>query len=186
MLKLKPRQVIGLVAIVVFGGILIVRLTQPSERQIMEQRLASLPSPTYTPPELPALDLSTTTVPPLDLSAPAPAGTSGPIYDYPGAPDYLNVGSQPAKDDMYCAGVLNAEFHAVTATAHPDVMSMLLRDHQALDAAGIAKLVAEGAATEANAAGFTLAYGDKAEADYAAKSLRIPVATCSARAAALN
>ena len=34
------------------------------------------------------------------------------------------------------------------------------------DAAGIAKLVAEGAATEANSAGFSLAYRDKATADW--------------------
>ena len=42
-MKLKPRQMIGLVAIVVFGGGMICASTQPSEREVMEQRLASLP-----------------------------------------------------------------------------------------------------------------------------------------------
>lgn len=187
MMKLKPRQVIGLAAIVVFGGMMIFRFTQPSEREIMERRLASLPSPTFPMQEMPALDLTAPTpVAPLDFSASSGATPSGPVYAYPGAPDYLKLGTQAAKDDLYCGGVLGAEFEAVKATAHPDAMSLLLRDSQALDTAGLEKLKAEGHADDNNWAGFTLAYGDKAQADYEAGALRISVDACTRRAAALN
>ena len=42
-MKLKPTQIFGLVAIRVFGGGMIFRVTQPSERAVMARRLASLP-----------------------------------------------------------------------------------------------------------------------------------------------
>ena len=79
-MKLQPRQIIGLFAIVVFGGGLILRLTQPSEREIMEKRLASLPTITPTVSDLPPLDLSEPVpIAPLDLHAPA----SGTASDTP-------------------------------------------------------------------------------------------------------
>ena len=176
-MKLKPRQIIGLFAIVVFGGGMVLRLTQPSEREIMEKRLASLPTITPTISDLP----------PLDLNASA-SGTASdtPIWMIGDHPDYFNVGSQAAKDDMYCAGVLAAEFAVGIKDSHPDLASLLLRDHEALDKAGLARLVAEGVTTEQASAGFSLAYADKAEKDHTANTLRIPVADCSARAAALN
>ena len=34
-MKLKPTQIVGVVAIIVFGGGMIFRMTQPSEREIM-------------------------------------------------------------------------------------------------------------------------------------------------------
>lgn len=186
-MKLKPRQVIGLAAIVVFGGMMIFRMTQPSEREIMEQRLASLPRITAADTPMPAFEFTPPApVAPLDLdNLPAGGGSSGPLYEYEGAPDYFNLGSQAAKDDLYCGGVLGAEFDAIKADAHPDAMSLLLRDSQALDDAGISKLKAEGHANDSNYAGFTLAYADKAGKDHAAKTLRIPVAECTRRAAAL-
>jgi hypothetical protein len=182
-MKLKPRQVIGLVAIVVFGGMMAFRLTQPSEREIMERRLASLPSIQVPPP---TYDLAPTLPPAtLDLSI-AGATTAGSTYEPPAEPDYLNLGSQAAKDDLYCGGVLSARFNAEISTAHPDAMSLLLRDSQALDTAGVEKLKAEGLATEANWAGFTLAYDAKTKVDYTAKTLRISPEACTQRAAALN
>ena len=187
-MKLKPRQIIGLFAIVVFGGCMVLRLTQPSEREIMEKRLASLPTITPTISDLPPLDLSVPVpVAPLDLNAPASGTTSDtPIWMIGDHPDYLNVGSQAAKDDMYCAGVLAAEFAVRIKDSNPDLASLLLRDHEALDKAGLARLVAEGVTAEQASAGFSLAYADKAEKDHTANTLRIPVADCSARAAALN
>lgn len=187
-MQLKPRQLIGLAAIAVFGSMLVFRLTQPSEREIMEKRLASLPTITVPAPELPPLqlDIPTITAPDTVLGT----NTSGTtdtrkIYELSGI-DYFAKGSQAAKDDMYCSGVLSAEFAVRINDSHPDLASILLRDHQALDRAGIDKLVAEGVTTEQASAGYSLAYGDKAEADYAANTLRIPVAACTARAAALQ
>ena len=185
-MKLQPRQIIGLVAIAVFGGGLIFRLTQPSEREIMEQRIASLPTITTTMPELPPLDL-TVPVAPLDLNAPASSSAfDTPVWMIGDHPDYFNVGSQAAKDDMYCSGVLGAEFNVRIKDSHPDLASLLLRDHQALDRAGLDKLIAEGTTRQEASAGFSLAYGDKGEKDLAANTLRISVADCTARAAALR
>ena len=181
-MKLKPRQVIGLAAIVVFGGIMVMTLTRPSEREAMEQRLASAPL-ISAPTELPALP--PVTLP--SLTAPTPAtgdASNTAIWELSGL-DYYNLGSQAAKDDLYCAGVLRAEFDAIKADAHPDRMSILLRDVLALDEAGLAKLKAEKAIDNAGA-GASLAWTDKAAKDHAAGALRIPVATCTQRAAALS
>lgn len=190
-MKLQPRQIIGLAAIVVFGGGMIFRLTQPSEREIMEKRLASLPR--IEVPE-PKIDL-----PPLRLDVPAltapdsvrgtsVAGTTTDthkIHELSGI-DYFARGSQAAKDDLYCAGILSAEFNVRINDSHPDKASMILRDHEALDREGIKKLIAEGVTTEQASASYTLAYADKAQTDYDAKALRISVEDCTRRAAALN
>lgn len=182
-MKLHPRQIIGLVAIVVFGGGMIWRLTQPSESEIMAQRIASLPrlNDTIQMPDLPPVDLPSYTVP----TAPAlNADSSGKaIWELSGV-DYYSLGSQAAKDDLYCAGVLRAEFEAVKADVHPDKMSILIRDSQALDDAGLAKLKAENAVTDSGA-GASLAWTDKAAKDYAAGALRISADDCTKRALAL-
>ncbi len=182
-MKLKPRQVIGLAAIVVFGGIMIMRFTQPSEREIMEQRLASLPplSDVVQIPDLPPAQLyaPTPTIP--DMVA-TTVGDDTPIWALSGI-DHYNLGSQAARDDLYCAGVLGAEFNAIKSDAHPDRMSILIRDGQALEQTGIARLKAEGKADDNNWAGFTLAWGDKAAKDYTSNALRISVAACTKRAA---
>ena len=187
-MKLQPRQLIGLFAIIVFGGGMIWRATQPSEREVMEKRLASLPRFEAPPLQMPALDLTPITpVAPLDLNAPASGDASNtPVWQMAGSPDYYNLGSQAAKDDMYCSGVLSAEFDVRVKDSDPDLASLILRDYRALDRAGLDKLIAEGVTTEQASAGFSLAYDDKALKDYAANTLRIPVAACTARAAALN
>ena len=192
-MKLNSRQIIGVFAIVVFGGGMIWRMTQPSEREIMEQRLNSLPRLNDT--------IGNVDLPPLQLDLPTVTGPDAPatvlngsgettvdtrkIYELSGI-DYFAKGSQAAKDDLYCAGVLSAEFDVRIKDSHPDKASMILRDQQALDRAGLDKLIAEGVTTENASAGYMLAYTDKAGEDYAAGSLRIPVADCTARAAALN
>lgn len=180
-MKLKPRQIIGLAAIVVFGGIMIMRFTQPSEREIMEQRIASLPR-VSVPAELPSFPPAA--LPSLSASATTPDASGAALWELSGI-DYYNLGSQAAKDDLYCAGVLNAEFDAIKADAHPDKLSMLLRDSRALEESGLAKLKAEKAIDDADGAGASLAWGDKAAKDYAADTLRISAAACTQRAAAL-
>ncbi len=99
-MKLKPRQIFGLGAIVIFGGIMVFRLTQPSEREIMEQRLAALPRMQVPTVDFPMPDLQYTTPPELGGDAlPALAPSSAPAIDY------TTLGSQTARDDLYCAGV---------------------------------------------------------------------------------
>lgn len=190
MAKLKPRQIIGLVAIVVFGGGMIWRATQPSEREVMQQRIDSLiAAQRENPIEFP--DLPPVEAPSANITAPLSAldgSTTGntdnrAIWELSGI-DYYSIGSQAAKDDLYCAGVISAEFEATKADVHPDKMSMMIRDMQALEEAGIAKLRAEGHIKDQFTAGYTLAWNDKAEKDYAAGAARISFADCTARATA--
>ena len=141
-MKLKPTQIVGLIAIVVFGGGMVFRMTQPSEREIMEQRLAALPRVEIPAPEFPMPDLSsinTTVTPPTSVlgsgTTPAPAVPET---------DYTVLGSQDARDDLYCAGVLSAEFDVKIKTDHPDKVVPLIEMQKSLDSAGIKKLRAEG------------------------------------------
>lgn len=184
-MKLKRTQIVGLIAIVVFGGGMIFRMTQPSEREIMEQRLASLPRMSVPEVEFPMPDLSsinTTVTAPTSVLG---ADTSTPALPAEPAIDYTARGSQEAKDDLYCSGVLSAEFDVKIKTDHPDKVVPLMDMQKKLDSAGIARLRTEGISKGEDWAYYTLAFGEKAEADYAANALRLPVATCVERASKL-
>ena len=192
-MKLKRTQIFGLIAIVVFGGGMIFRMTQPSEREIMEQRLASLPRMTTPTVEFPMPDLSITPAPSLPELGTAPApdttGASAPVI-LPNSGDWLSIGSQAARDDFYCSGVLGAEFDVRIAVkfdpkkpeTHPDAVVPLMDMQKKLDTAGMEKLKAEKLSDGGDWAFFTNAYGEKAAADYKAGTPRIPVATCVERA----
>jgi hypothetical protein len=104
--------------------------------------------------------------PPPDPNAPKPE-------------DLTLKGSQAARDDLYCAGVISAEFDH--KDQHPDEMSKQIAAMRALDEAGLAKLRAERVATEMSGAGFSLAFTAKANADYEAGKLRIPFPDCMKR-----
>ena len=104
--------------------------------------------------------------PPPDPNAPKPE-------------DLTLKGSQAARDDLYCAGVISAEFDH--KDQHPDEMSKQIAAMRALDEAGLAKLRAESVATEMSGAGFSLAFTAKANADYETAKLRIPFAECMKR-----
>ncbi len=185
-MRLRLTQAVGLVAIVVFGGILVSTLIKGPRDPDRLPSGVRLSDPPFAPgmkvaipaPDLPGADV------PVAAASPAPAPVAGVTPDHAGEPDYLNVGSQAARDEMYCAGVISAEFEART-NQHPDDMSKQIAAQIALDDAGAARLIADGLATTDNRAGFTLAYGEKARADRAAGTLRIPFETCMARAAAL-
>lgn len=185
-MKLKPTQMIGAVAIVVFGGGMIFRMTQPSEREIMEKRLASLPRIEVPAPEFPMPDLSsintTVTAPESVLGSAASATPSAPTEP---EKDYTLLGSQEARDDLYCGGVVSAEFDAKIKTDHPDKVAPLIEVQKKLESAGVRRLRAEGVSKDNDWAFFTNAHNDKARADYAGGAIRIPVATCLERASKL-
>lgn len=170
-MKLKATQIIGLVAIIVFGGGLIVRLTQPSEREVMERRLASLPSIPSPRVELPGIVVPTPPVPNPDA--------------VPGIAADAVVGSPDAWDDFYCWAVLNKEFEARIKT-DADSAAPLLDAQRLLEAAGIAKFEAEGVTARDDWASMTVAYAQAARADFRNKTLRIPVADCIDRASKLS
>lgn len=105
--------------------------------------------------------------PPPDPNAPKPE-------------DLTLKGSQAARDDLYCAGVISAEFDH-NKTQPPDEMSKQIAAMRALDEAGLAKLRAEKVATVEDGAGYSLAFTAKANADYEAGKLRIAFADCMTR-----
>ena len=182
-MKLKPRQIIGLVAIVLFGGVLISQLTQPTEREIMERRLASLPQ-MPSPDEAPLGAAHPPPPAPAAAPRPDPASDPGAAPGIPIEPDDSMPGSQEAKDNLYCWAVLNAEFD-VRIKTDPGKAMPLLDAAKRLEAAGVAKLEAEGVTNRDNWASLTVSYAEKARADYRRNALRIPVATCSERASDL-
>jgi hypothetical protein len=181
MKKLQPTQWIGLATIVVFGGGMILRLTQPSEREIMEQRLAALPRIEVPAPEFPVPDLSGIQTAPVAPPAPG-AGAADVSLMAPEGPDLTAMGSQAAKDDLYCAALLGEEFDARIKTDHPDTVVPLMDMQSRLDTAGIAKLKADGVTDGSNWAGITLAYGEKVKTDLAAGAAQLTVAVCKTRA----
>lgn len=173
-MKLKPVQVVGLVAIVVFGALLVVQLTRPSEREVMAERLAALPSPAaMLAVDAPVVAPPVVEAPVETVQEPVIAGASVDSDD--GMP-----GSQAAKDDLYCWAVLGEHF-VVRVKTHPEEAIPLVDIAKRLEAAGVGKLDAEGVTQRDKWASLTVAYADKARADYKRNTLRIPVEACVAR-----
>jgi hypothetical protein len=182
-MKLRPTQIAGVIAIVVFGGGALYRMLMPSEREIMERRLASLPRLEFPEPSFPIPDLpDTASLPPTSAAVAAAAVNALSI---PGEPDYTTLGSQDARDDLYCSAVLGQEFDAKIKTDHPDKVTPLLDGSRKLEVAGVRKLDAQGITNADNWASFTLSFVEKARADYKAGALRIPVIACVERASKL-
>lgn len=116
------------------------------------------------------------------VPAPQPAGVP-PLPD-----DLLAVGSQEARDDLYCSAVIYAENPDLSDALAP-VDEALLRKAQALGfiigEAGINKMVEAKAIHATQARALSEAYAGQVEKDMRAKSLRIPLADCNKRAAAV-
>lgn len=183
-MKLGPRQFIGLGAIVVFSAILVLRLTQPSEKEKMDRVLASLPtvSAPIDPIELPPLNLTAPEIPPLpDINLPSAAT---PAVSEPEV-DYAALGSQAARDDLYCSGILRAHFNPVLKSKGVDRAGEILELSRLLAGAGVEKLRAEGLAKDLDWVYFDTAHEEAAQAAYMAGAPRITADACEARGAAL-
>ena len=161
-MKLRPAQVVGLVALVVFGGYLAIRLLQDArDPDLLPSgvRLSDLPAPSGPAPQRPPMELSTST-----------------------SVDTLTVGSDTAKDDLYCSGVI----FAVHRSNPEDELSEEAQARRnaviALAEAGVTRLKIDGAATDATAASFADAHSEKAAEDFAAGKTRISFEECMARA----
>ncbi len=120
--------------------------------------------------------------------APAPpAGEAAPAIPPPPA-DPLAVGSQEAKDDMYCSALIYAENPDVSDALAP-VDEAVLRKAQTLGfvigEAGINKLVAEKAVHATHARIVADAYADQVAKDMKAKKTRLSLDACNKRAAAI-
>jgi hypothetical protein len=168
-MKPRPTQIIGLVAVVVFGSYLAWRVMQPER------------DPMILPSGVNLRDLPSTSdlVTPPDMTALIPDAQATPVADP------LAAGSQEAKDDLYCSGVVFAVRNdsgdplSAEAQQRRDLVILLAE-------AGVKKLVAEGVATLATTAPIADAHSAAARADHEAGTLRIPVEACLARGEAAN
>jgi hypothetical protein len=164
-MTLRPTQIIGLVAIVVFGGILVFTLTRPK------------PDPFTVPGAMP---MSDALPPPADYMKPA---TPDPTIVPPTNP--MEAGSQEAKDDLYCSGVV----FAVHQSSKDDIASPDADKRRsaiiALAVAGTDKLKVEGVATDLTTGAIADAHSEKALADINAGVPRLSFDACMARAATL-
>jgi hypothetical protein len=128
-----------------------------------------------------------------EAAAPAPEQPPKPLYDLPpGAPplpaDLLAIGSQDARDDLYCSALIYNENPDVSDALAP-VDEAQLRKAQALGfiigEAGINKLVGEGAAHATHARAVAEAYAAQVEKDQKAGKPRLSLDACNARARAV-
>jgi hypothetical protein len=119
---------------------------------------------------------------------PAKPEASAPITPPPPPADPLAVGSQDAKDDLYCAGVIYAANPSPPSALNP-TDEAVLRKAQALGIilgeSGINKLVVQKAAHATHGALIADAYAIQAARDLAAGKPRISLDDCNARAKAL-
>ena len=131
--------------------------------------------------------------PPADKAAsaeaPPAAPPAAPIEQPPPPPaDPLAVGSQDAKDDLYCAGLIFAENPSPDGALNP-TDEAVLRKAQALGIilaeSGINKIVEQKAAHATYGALIADAYTDQAAKDLAAKKPRIKLEQCYERAKAV-
>jgi hypothetical protein len=180
-MKLRPTQIVGLCAIVVFGGILVFTLTKPKRdpyavpgAMVMHDAPApvTLDIPTIAPVPLPA------PLTPMDGPAPAPPSTPEPAV-MPADP--FAVGSQDAKDDLYCAGVMTAANKAETSKPGVKDKQIYLSEAIGLDSAGGVLLIKENNISFEVGQIIAKAWSDKAQADYAAGAPRLSKESCMAR-----
>ncbi|HEX5008696.1 MAG TPA: hypothetical protein VFV70_16400 [Hyphomonadaceae bacterium] len=123
-----------------------------------------------------------------EAAPPAKAEASAPITPPPPPADPLAVGSQDAKDDLYCAGIIYAANPSPPGALNP-TDEAILRKAQALGIvlgeSGINKLVIQKAAHATHGALIADAYALQAARDLAAGKPRISLDDCYARAKAL-
>lgn len=119
---------------------------------------------------------------------PASPQASAPTAPPPAPDDPLAVGSQDAKDDLYCAAVIFVSNPSPPSALNP-VDEAQLRKAQMLGIvlaeSGINKLVIQKAAHATHGGMISDAYTEQAGKDLAAKTPRISLENCYARARAL-
>jgi hypothetical protein len=121
-------------------------------------------------------------------AAPAPAPQAAPVTPPPPPANPLEVGSQEARDDLYCSAMIYAENPSPPNALNP-IDEAILRKAQAfgfiIGESGINRLVAEKAAHATHGALIADAYAEQVAKDLAANKPRISLDDCNARAKAL-
>ena len=177
-MKLRPLQIVGLVAIVVFGGYLIYTLTRPK------------PDPFVVPGAMSTGDVSA------PETIPSPSGGNLPGEGAPAQPEEppppidqpLEVGSQEARDHLYCAALLEAANPVPEEALIPAEEGRLFKarmDAMALRLVGSSMLVEEGAIADSQIDRVANAWGEIGIRDIASGDPKISLEECSERADAL-
>ena len=121
-------------------------------------------------------------------AAPSTLPTTLPKAIANALPNPLEIGSQGAKDDLYCSGVIFDRYGPTPDALSPteeairmrnESMGMIIAQH------GADKLMAEGVARVTQLGEISDAYGDKTAKDIRAGKPRIALETCMKRAEAL-
>jgi hypothetical protein len=112
----------------------------------------------------------------------------GPPPPPPPPSDPLSIGSQDAKDDLYCGGLILAAYPVPTSAMSPTDEARLIKNQNlgvSLADTGIDKLIAEGIAHATHAGAISEAYTTIAAADLEANTPRISMEECIRRGEAL-
>ncbi|MBU6319911.1 MAG: hypothetical protein KGS00_09670 [Alphaproteobacteria bacterium] len=102
--------------------------------------------------------------------------------------DPLSIGSQSAKDDLYCGGLILAAYPVPTSAMSPTDEARLIKNQNlgvSLADTGIDKLIAEGVAHATHAGVISEAYTTVAAADLEAGVSRISMDDCIRRGEAI-
>lgn len=120
-------------------------------------------------------------------AAPAPP-VEAPTIPPPPPEHPLEVGSQAARDDLYCSAVIYANNPQPPNALNPIDEAILQKARTLgfiIGEEGINKLVTEKAAHATHAAVIADAYADQVDKDMKANKLRVSLDECNKRAAAL-
>ncbi len=176
-MKLRPLQIVGLVAIVVFGGILVYTLTKPK------------PDPFVVPGAVPVTE--TVNTPALgEVTMPGTSETLPAQPEEPPAPidKPLEVGSQEIRDHLYCAALLEAANPVPTDALNPTDEGRIFKARMqamSLRLVGSAMLVEEKAAHETQVDRVADAWAQIGIRDIEAGDPKISLEECGERADAL-
>jgi hypothetical protein len=121
-------------------------------------------------------------------TTPTPRSAATPDVPPPPPEHPLAIGSQDAKDDLYCAGVIFAANPTPDSALNPTDQAVLEKNQMlgvALAESGVNKLMDQKVAHATHSSMISNAYADKAADDIKAGKPRIKLKTCVARARAL-
>lgn len=167
-MRLRPHQYVGIAAVIVFGGLLVWQLTQPKRDPFSLPGAMPLDTKAYDEKTIEDGFGSPGAIPPPD-AATAVIG------------DPLGIGSDDAKDDLYCSGLLLAVHGSLQDRESAEAQQLRDRGVTLADR-GTSKLVAAGAADASHAGPIAEAHSARASTDYGNGTPRIPLVDCEARA----
>jgi hypothetical protein len=172
-MKLRPHQYVGIAAVIFFGGMLIWQLTQPKRDPFSVPGAMPLNTKAYDEKVLQE-GFGPGAVDPPALAPPPPPSSASTA-------ELISIGSDDAKDDLYCSGLIYAAYSVSKDRETPEAQKQ--RDRViVLAERGTGKLIAAGTADASQTGPIADAHSTRAMTDYSNGTPRIPLADCEARA----